>query len=194
MNKEWKCVYVVGADDGTTKIGVSKNPKQRIATIRTASGKNLIQEYITEPCSNSFLIEAASLKKFESDSLFGEWVKTDFEIVKNFVKEFYENFHEEELQSQCNEDVLIDFVKKLWRVSITDEDDITEKNREFYEKFAKEHTEQCFETIANIAIEIMNINEVEFDCRVFGSLIHMYKIGVELGASSMGNTLRHGPS
>ena len=93
MNKKWKCVYVVGADDGTTKIGVSKNPKQRIAAIRMSSGKNLIHEFITEPCSNSFTIEAASLKKFESDSLNGEWVKTDFEIVKNFVKEFYENFH-----------------------------------------------------------------------------------------------------
>ena len=64
-----KSIYIVKFRDGTIKIGVSKNPQQRIKIIEKNSGRITRDRYITKPVNNSFQIENKLKNKFKSNNI-----------------------------------------------------------------------------------------------------------------------------
>lgn len=83
-----KSIYIVKFRDGTIKIGVSKNPQQRIKIIEKNSGRITRDRYITKPVNNSFQIENKLKNKFKSNNIKGEFYNLDFDTVIYFVNKF----------------------------------------------------------------------------------------------------------
>lgn len=83
-----KSIYIVKFRDGTIKIGVSKNPQQRIKIIEKNSGRITRDRYITKPVNNSFQIENKLKNKFKSNNIKGKFYNLDFDTVIYFVNKF----------------------------------------------------------------------------------------------------------
>lgn len=83
-----KSIYIIKFRDGIIKIGVSKNPQQRIKTIEKNSGRTARDKYITKPVNNSFKIENKLKNKFKSNNIKGEFYNLDFDTVIYFVNKF----------------------------------------------------------------------------------------------------------
>ena len=90
----WKSVYVLLADDGTIKIGVSKNVLQRIGALQGASGKKIIESFCTPKCSNAYFIESIILKHYLFNKTYGEWINGNYTEVVNYTKEIFEKVKE----------------------------------------------------------------------------------------------------
>jgi len=70
-----KSVYIIECNDETIKIGVSKNPIDRLNTIETSSGKRIINQYVTDKIEMAFALEKMLHDYFYSFRLNGEWFK-----------------------------------------------------------------------------------------------------------------------
>lgn len=87
-NKNYdKSVYLLEFQDGTIKIGVSKEPEKRIKTIINQSGRILKNKYITESISNSFTIESKIKNRYRKNRLNGEYFKLNYEDLKREIIE-----------------------------------------------------------------------------------------------------------
>lgn len=75
---EKKCLYIFQLSDKTVKIGVSKNPQQRINTLSKQSGKKVINQWISNLLINAFKIEKELHEFFSSKRLEGEYFQINF--------------------------------------------------------------------------------------------------------------------
>lgn len=77
-SKELKCVYAIHFDDGSVKIGVSKEPKKRINTLSHASGKRVVESWFSDPLENAFDVEHKVHKRFYEKRLEGEYFRISY--------------------------------------------------------------------------------------------------------------------
>lgn len=123
--KKNKCVYVMYNEDyGLTKIGISNNPKKRLATIKTATGCDVKLYEHTFPLINYADIEIFLHLEFGESRVRGEWFKINpYVICENikalplvddeFSKLFKEGASIEEMASELDmkEEDVIDMIK-----------------------------------------------------------------------------------
>jgi len=85
-----KNVYVVECE-GATKIGISGDPYRRFRQIECASGRKIINKFLSEPLRDAYLFEQRILCKFKEDRLIGEWVTTPFKEVAKYAMTIISN-------------------------------------------------------------------------------------------------------
>lgn len=76
-----KRIYVVKREDGLVKIGVSRDPENRIRTLEMQGGFTSVAQYSSLPYLNAFQIESAihdQLKEFRAK---GEWFAISYEVA-----------------------------------------------------------------------------------------------------------------
>jgi hypothetical protein len=66
-------IYVIQADNGLIKVGISTNPTARLAQLRTASAVPLKIAYVAALRCNGFAVEAEAHRTLVSYRLEGEW-------------------------------------------------------------------------------------------------------------------------
>lgn len=115
--EKWKYLYVLRADDETVKIGISKNVEQRIKTIQSTSGKNIIETFFTEKCSNPYKIERVVLRHFSSKRCCGEWIKENFNTAVSYVKEVFAKESKFELQDNSDYKDAFELIEKMCGIS-----------------------------------------------------------------------------
>ncbi len=71
-------VYVIGADNGLVKIGVSINPKARIRCIETQGGFKILSKAIKHFGEKAAFAEKMLHAKFSGNRVTGEWFECDF--------------------------------------------------------------------------------------------------------------------
>lgn len=81
-------VYVLLMENGTVKIGRSKNFEQRKATISTSSGMIVKKWWRTTKCTRmeAAKIETGSHKHFKANRIKGEFFNVDFDEACDYVK------------------------------------------------------------------------------------------------------------
>ena len=105
-------VYLILAKDLTVKVGISKEPKRRINTIRTTSGKHIIKTYVSDYISNAGEIESRFKKQFHSRAICGEWFDVDYDEALKELKSLFANYSKIEVEKDENNrflDELVDF-------------------------------------------------------------------------------------
>lgn len=104
-------VYLILAKDLTVKVGISKEPKRRINTIRTTSGKHITKTYVSEYISNAGEIESRFKKQFHSKAICGEWFDVDYDEALKELKSLFVNYSKIEVKEDENNclDELADF-------------------------------------------------------------------------------------
>lgn len=85
-----KAVYVINFSDGSVKIGVSKNPKERVHTLSKQSGKRILAYWHSCLLSNSFEIERNLHSDFGEYRLEGEYFDVNYRDVLQTVKDKYQ--------------------------------------------------------------------------------------------------------
>ncbi len=83
-----RSLYVIEFEDKSIKIGVSKNPDQKIKTIERNSGRIVRNKYISNPISNSFEVESKLKDKLKNDNIRGEFYNSNFNEVVYFINNF----------------------------------------------------------------------------------------------------------
>lgn len=84
---EKKCIYVIHFDDESIKIGISKNPEERINTLSNISGKKVIEFWHSNLLENAFEIEQKLHNYFSENRIKGEYFKIDYEKAVMQAKE-----------------------------------------------------------------------------------------------------------
>jgi len=79
-----RSVYLIRANDGRYKIGIAKEPKQRIRQLQTGNSDELtlIETYESE---NAFKIESILHNRFSHARQNGEWFDLSITEEVNFV-------------------------------------------------------------------------------------------------------------
>lgn len=87
-----KCVYVFGRADGSSKIGISYDIKQRQTAIKNSGGYKVTQYCYTPlfPTSVARAIEAECHAHFANLRLEGEFFKVPYEEAKNYLRQYGE--------------------------------------------------------------------------------------------------------
>ena len=107
----WKSVYVMLFDDKSVKIGISQDVRKRAYTLKSSSGKDIVNYIYSPLCSNPEEVESILHHEFEDRRIQGEWFSVDFEEAKDRMMEvFGENalFNEHDF-SRIN--AFYDFIK-----------------------------------------------------------------------------------
>ena len=78
--KKLKCVYAFEMENGTVKIGYTQNVRQRMQTIMTSSGLDIVNAYCTEFFDSeiAYCIEQACHETFDALRVRGEFFKISF--------------------------------------------------------------------------------------------------------------------
>lgn len=161
-----KSVYVLLADDGSVKIGVSNNVSHRKHTLENYTGKTIVNYFYTNQCSNSFKIESMAHDYFSKDKIYGEWFNIDFRDACEYVKNLYDNFatysyrnREDDIK---NIDRMFDNVHLTRKDKISDVDSIKEKLQKYVEKGILDHVPENF----NDAIKILCDQRILYYTRI----------------------------
>lgn len=85
-----KSIYVVENQYGFVKIGVSSNVNSRINVLSKQGGFEILNLYVTKPCSNGYEIENRIHKSLKACHINGEWFEIKF---KEAVKVVLDNFN-----------------------------------------------------------------------------------------------------
>lgn len=75
---ELKAVYIAEFEDGTVKIGVSKNPEARINTLSNQKGCHVKRYAISEMTTNAFQVEHKLHEQFKLSRIKGEYFNLDY--------------------------------------------------------------------------------------------------------------------
>lgn len=148
-------VYVLLANDNTVKIGVTMNPYKRISQIETASGKEIVDWFISEPCLNYTAIESKLHRYFSDARLKGEW----FNIKYNDAIKELKNMNFESVDYYDVEDEIIGVVKTIRLCNVFAEVEHKEYN---YEKvkynITYEIPDDAISEMKNMILEHYNAN------------------------------------
>lgn len=81
-----KYIYVI-ENNGTYKVGFSKNPERRIKALQTGCANKLKLIY-TEPIevAKTYIIEKIIHKNLANYKIMGEWYKTDISTIITEIK------------------------------------------------------------------------------------------------------------
>jgi hypothetical protein len=72
---EGSFIYVIRADNGLIKIGISTNPSARLAQLRTASAAHLAIAYVGALRCNGYAVEAETHRTLAQYRLEGDWFR-----------------------------------------------------------------------------------------------------------------------
>ena len=103
-----KSIYVLLANDGSVKIGVSNNVEHRKHTLENYTGKTIQEYYHTPLCSNPFEIEANAHNYFIEDRIYGEWFDIDYHKACEYVKNLYNTTATYSYRSRLDDEKCID--------------------------------------------------------------------------------------
>lgn len=87
--KRLKRVYLVGFDDGMTKVGVSKNPEARKCQIEKASGRKSVEFFVTEATEFAFKVESEFMVHFAALRADGEFYKLPYPTALEVLKAIF---------------------------------------------------------------------------------------------------------
>lgn len=87
-----KHIYIFKTENGSCKIGVSKNIEQRKKTISCLGNSKIIDIFYTPKCSNAYKIEGKMHKYFEQYRVTGEWFNIDFDMACTKLKEMFKQY------------------------------------------------------------------------------------------------------
>ena len=79
-------IYIMTADDGLYKIGVSSNVEKRRDTLQRANGKQLNIIYKSEKMNNCYKLESKIHKKYDKYRTIGEWFDFTNENIEGIIK------------------------------------------------------------------------------------------------------------
>lgn len=89
MKNNNKKVYVIEINDQSVKIGISVNTDKRFKQIECASGKKIINYFISPETPNAKKIEQLAHKHFSIYRQRGEWFSgVTFTQIKNHVERY----------------------------------------------------------------------------------------------------------
>jgi len=80
------CVYVLKNENSIIKIGFSNNPKERMSSIQSLGGYEIIDHYFSPECTNYVEIEKMMHKEFASYRKIGEWFNVSFDVAVLHLK------------------------------------------------------------------------------------------------------------
>lgn len=132
---EWKSVYVMKTDNGTIKIGISKDVSKRAKALNCLYPFNIIDFYKTKPCSNAFEIEKIMHTKFSKEKYFGEWFYADYDYTVSCLK----NVFSKKAEFVEKPEIYVDWGSVLGIADI--------KQREEYEREKDRLIDKLFESI-----------------------------------------------
>lgn len=78
MSTDLGYVYVIQAEEGPVKIGISIHPDDRINAIESASGRHIVRTFISPLMEGYAQLEKNLHKHFASSRTRGEWFNIDF--------------------------------------------------------------------------------------------------------------------
>ena len=85
-----RSVYVILAEDGLVKIGVTKNIYQRVKNIRNYGHGKVVDYFATEKCKNSYSIEKMIHDGLNEYRISGEWFDIPYKSAVDNVKKIFE--------------------------------------------------------------------------------------------------------
>jgi len=85
-----KCIYIVGFDDSTVKIGVSTHPEKRIPVIAKQAGRVKSIDFVSKPLKNALDIESAFKKHYSEYLKNGEIYDVSFQSASKFINNLLE--------------------------------------------------------------------------------------------------------
>ena len=151
-------VYVLLANDSTVKIGVTINPYKRISQIETASGKEIVDWFISQPCLNYIDIENNLHNHFAKARLKGEW----FDIKYNDAVKKLNAIKYEPIDYYDIDDEIINVIKTIRLCNVFTEVEHSEYN---YEKvrynITYEIPDDAILEVKNMILEHYNANVSE---------------------------------
>lgn len=76
-------IYIIEAEDGPIKIGMSIQPETRIAKLAVSSGRAILRQFISPAIPEFAILESALHRHFWKSRTIGEWFEVPFdEAVK----------------------------------------------------------------------------------------------------------------
>jgi len=95
-----RCVYVIGFEDGVTKVGISKSPERRVATIGKQSGRKVSEYRISDslPAKEAFEIECLMKQVLSAYALEGEFFNVPFKKAAGLLEHYIEEYKEGTVQ------------------------------------------------------------------------------------------------
>jgi hypothetical protein len=76
-------LYIIQSEEGPVKIGVSVDPKSRIARLSATAGRYIVRQFISPPLIGYAELETALHGHFRQQRTAGEWFEIDYhEAVK----------------------------------------------------------------------------------------------------------------
>ena len=113
-----KSIYVLLANDGSVKIGVSNNVEHRKRTLENYTGKTIQEYYYTPLCSNPFEIESSAHNYFKENRIYGEWFDIDYNDACEYVRDLYDNIATYSYRNKSNDVKCID--EMFEKIHLTD--------------------------------------------------------------------------
>lgn len=102
-----KCIprslYVVLAEDGLVKIGVTKNICHRVKGIRNSGHGKVINYFVTEKCKNSYSIEKMIHDELKKYMISGEWFNIPYKSAVDYVKKIFDIYTDKCKESISNQ-------------------------------------------------------------------------------------------
>ncbi len=141
-------LYVIG-DGDRVKIGKSKTPEKRVASIINTSGIKEPKVFISSQCSNHSAKELQCHKRYSNDVIKGEWFLVCFDDAVSVVNEITgcENLTSKKKQQKDYDSTTLknisSFTEKIMRKP----------------KFEQYCTEESFNTMFKDTLELINICE-----------------------------------
>ena len=103
-----KCIprslYVVLAEDGLVKIGVTKNIYHRVKGIRNSGHGKVVDYFVTEKCKNSYSIEKMIHDELKECMISGEWFDIPYKSAVDCVKEIFDVYTDKCKESVSNQE------------------------------------------------------------------------------------------
>ena len=90
----FKSIYVIENDKGYVKIGCSKNTTERIKIIKRIGAQEILNVYVTEPCSNPYFIENEMHKLYSNKRIQGEWFDVNFNECSKKLSDIFLKYAE----------------------------------------------------------------------------------------------------
>lgn len=79
-------LYIIRSEEGPIKIGISTEPEKRIAAITHASGRYIVEQYISPPMERYAYVEKYLHAQFEDRRRRGEWFDVPFDEAVSKLK------------------------------------------------------------------------------------------------------------
>lgn len=83
-------VYVIQAEDGPVKVGISIDPRSRLQQISAASGRQFARVYVSPPVCDPRQFEKRAHRALQDSRTAGEWFDVSFDEARRVVVDLVE--------------------------------------------------------------------------------------------------------